>query len=165
MLHVRDDGGILEHHAEDTPRHENYDGEIVGGNGDEILDVCGDDVDGGVPYGKAFCDIHGGKSFEIRNGNAGGFRNGQDDVGLQLAMVGDGRGILNGKGYEILGVFGFGENGDVHYSGVNLSGCLAYYGDTGGQTLCGVDVWLQNGNDNGEIEDAHCGDTIQKVYY
>lgn len=133
-------------------------------NGNGILDVWGydDGGGGGIPYGKAFCDIHGGNTSEIQNGNAGVFQNVQGDVGIQYTN--DGRGIQNGNGYEVLGVFGFGENGDVLYSGMNLYGTLDYYGDAGDQTLCGVEVWLQNGNDNGGIGDDCGGDTIQSVY-
>lgn len=48
---------------------------------------------------------------------------------------------------------------------MNLCGTLDYYGDAGGWTLGGVEVWLQNDNDNGEIGDDHGGDRIQSVYY
>lgn len=154
----------MEYHNEDASRYENYDG-----NGDGVLNVCCDDNDDGIPYGNAFFDIQGGKTSEIQNGNAGlllvSGQNVQDVVGIQYGH--DGTGILNSTGYEILGFCGFGENGDefVHYVGVNLCGTLDYYGDAGGQTLCGVEVWLQNGNDNGGTGDDHGGDKIQSVYY
>lgn len=130
-----------------------------------IQDICDVDDDDGIPYGKACCGIHIGKTSEIQNGYAGVFQNVQDDIGIQYAN--DGRMILNGNGYEFLGVFGVGESGDksVHYSGVNLCGTLDYFGDVGGQTLCGVEVWLHNGNDSGGIVNDHGCDKIQSVYY
>lgn len=85
----------------------------------------------------------------------------EDDVGIQ--DVNDSRRILNGNGYEILGVLG--ENSDEfdHYGGEKLCGALDYYGDVG-QTLCVVVVWLQSGNDNGGPGDDHVGDKIQRGY-
>lgn len=88
IFHAHDDGGILEHHTEDTSQYKNHNGEILDESGDGILDVSGgddddDDVDEGIPYGKAFCGIHGRKTSEIQNANAGVFRNVQDDVGIQ----------------------------------------------------------------------------------
>lgn len=114
ILHAHDDGGILEHHPEDTSQYKNYDGKILDESGDGILDVSGgDDVDEGIPCGKAFCDIHIEKTSEIQNVNAGVLRNVQDDVEIQYGNDDD-WGILNGNGYEILGVCGFGENADEY---------------------------------------------------
>lgn len=152
--HACDDGGILEQHTEQTSQYENYDGEILGGNGDGFLDVCGGDDDR-IPYGKAFCNIQDGKALEVQNVNAGvqlmSGLNVQDDVGIQYAN--NYRRILNGYGYE------FDPYGDV-----KPCGTLDYNGDVGGQTLCGVLVWLQNRNDNGGTGDDHGSDKIQSEH-
>ncbi|GAA6105704.1 uncharacterized [Tachysurus ichikawai] len=75
----------------------------------------------------------------------------QDDVGIQYAN--NYRRILNGYGYE------FDPYGDV-----KPCGTLDYNGDVGGQTLCGVLVWLQNRNDNGGTGDDHGSDKIQSEH-